>query len=688
MHERPEDSRLGDALEVLAGLAQLDAPAFDRADAKAPAEERVQAHPARGQLATGLAGREHDPVLAREPLQLLALDQRQVVLGWGARAEMAVADQTRAGNGIDALDGVQLAAALGAHVNADDLAHGGQTSRAPGRQPPRGGRGRAIVRPAVALGCGANENRLPQPLGDQMRQLTGLDTTFLRMESRSTFGHVSGLTIYDPSTTPTGELTREALRDLIESRLHLLPPFRWRLAEVPLKLDDPYWIEAPEFDIDFHVREIALAPPGDDEQLAEQAARIAARPLDRSRPLWELYVVQGLRDRRVGVLTKMHHSAIDGVSGAEIMSILLDVTPQPREVPPPDADWRPDPVPSDLEMLGRGALGALTRPVKMMRAVPRTLPSLADVPGMGNVPGVDALSRASSRIVRLGSGGDGRLLERQQLTAPRTSLNGHISPHRRFSFGSVPLADVKAVKDAFGLTVNDVVMAMCAGALRRWLIDHDELPADPLLAMVPVSVRTDADKGSFGNQVSVMVVPLPTHEPDLGERLRLTQGAMKTAKDRHRAVPATLMQDFAEFIPPAIAARATRVITGITAGRVAPLFNVVISNVPGPQFPLYSAGALMLGNYPVSAITDGVGLNMTVMSYNGKLDFGLIACREMVPDIWRLVDHLEQSLEEMKMLAGVGASNGKPAADKPKSGKAKSGKSKAAKKRAKSAPAG
>jgi WS/DGAT/MGAT family acyltransferase len=268
-------------------------------------------------------------------------------------------------------------------------------------------------------------------------------------------------------------------------------------------------------------------------------------------------------------------------------------------------------------------------------------------------------------------GGDGKLLERQHLTAPRTSLNGPISPHRRFSFGSFPLANVKAVKDACGLTVNDVVMAMCTGALRRWLIEHDELPAQPLLAMVPVSVRSEGQRGQYGNQVSVMVVSLPTNEADPRERLRLMQSAMASAKSRHKAVPATLMQDFAEFIPPAIAARATRVVTGLTAGRVAPIFNVIISNVPGPQFPLYSAGALMLGNYPLSAIADGVGLNITVMSYNGKLDFGLLADREMVPDIWRMLEHLEESLEELKEVAGIGAAstNGAPTEKKTTAGK-------------------
>jgi WS/DGAT/MGAT family acyltransferase len=482
-----------------------------------------------------------------------------------------------------------------------------------------------------------------------MRQLTGLDTTFLRIESPTTYGHVSGLTLFDPSSRSSQEFTFEDVREHIRERLHLLPPFRWRLAEVPFSLDNPYWVESPEFDLDFHVRELALPAPGDERQLAEQVARLAARPLDRSRPLWELYVIHGIEGGLVGQLTKMHHAAIDGASGAEIMATLLDITPEPRPVPPPPEDWEPDAPPGELSMLGRGIASAATKPLRLLRTAPSTLPSLADVPGMGNLPGVDTISKLSGRLVRRG---EGELLERPRQRAPRTSLNGKISPHRRFAFGSVSLDEIKQVKNAFGLTVNDVVMVLCTDALRRWLIDHKELPADPLLAMVPVSVRTG--EGEYGNQVSAIVVPLPTNEPDLETRLRLMHDTMTSAKERHKAVPATIMQDFSQFIPPALAARAARTVIGLAASdRVAPSYNVVISNVPGPQLPLYSDGALLVGNYPVSAITDGVGLNMTVMSYNGKVDFGLLACREMMPDIWNLIDYVKESLEEMKEMTGT-----------------------------------
>ena len=370
-----------------------------------------------------------------------------------------------------------------------------------------------------------------------MRQLTGLDTTFLRIESPTTYGHVSGLTLFDPSSRATDELTLEDVREHIRERLHLLPPFRWRLAEVPFALDNPYWVESPEFDLDFHVRELALPAPGDDRQLAEQVARLAARPLDRSRPLWELYVIHGIEGGLVGQLTKMHHAAVDGASGAEIMGTLLDISPEPRPVPPPPKDWKPETAPGELSMLGRGIASAATRPLRILRSAPSTLPSLADVPGLDNLPGVGTLSKLSARVV---GRGEGELLERPKQKAPRTSLNGKISPHRRFAFGSVSLDDVKQVKNAFGLTVNDVVMILCTDALRQWLIDHDELPADPLLAMVPVSVRTG--EGEYGNQVSAMVVPLPTNEPDPERRLQLMHETMVSAKERHKAVPATLMR--------------------------------------------------------------------------------------------------------------------------------------------------
>jgi diacylglycerol O-acyltransferase len=483
-----------------------------------------------------------------------------------------------------------------------------------------------------------------------MRQLSALDASFLNIESSAVVGHVCGLSVLDPSTTETGELTLNDARAMFAKRLHLLPPFRWRLVPVPLDLDNPYWIEDPDFDLEFHVRELALPPPGDDRQLADQVARIASRPLDRSRPLWEYYLIHGLAGGRVAQLTKMHHAAIDGASGAEIMTVLLDREARPRSVGPPQETWKPERRPSQLELLQRAIVSLPGQPFRALRAFPRTLPGLADVPGLAGLPGVGTISRVAARLGGAPApDGEGQVVQRPRARPPRTSFNRRITPHRRLAFGSLSLDEVKEVKNAFGVTVNDVVMALCTTALRRWLIDHDELPSEPLLAMVPVSVRTGAQRGSFGNQVSVMVARLPTGDADPAERLRFLHQEMRAAKERHKAIPATLLQDFGRFVPPAIAARAGRVVERLLAtGQGAPPVNVIISNVPGPQFPLYSTGATMLASYPVSAITHGVGLNITVQSYDGRLDFGLVSCRELIPDLWNLMDYLRDALDELR----------------------------------------
>ncbi|GAC1437175.1 MAG: wax ester/triacylglycerol synthase family O-acyltransferase [Solirubrobacteraceae bacterium] len=484
-----------------------------------------------------------------------------------------------------------------------------------------------------------------------MQQLTGVDAAFLYAETRAVYGHVSGLAIYDPSTRPGEQLTLADTKALLRERLHLVPPLRRRLATVPLDLDHPYWIEDPDFDLDYHVRELALPEPGNDLQLADQAARIAARPLDRRRPLWELYLIQGLHGGRVAQLTKIHHAAIDGVSGAEILGLLLDLTPEAGAVAPPEHAYEPDAAPGAATMLGRGVLGLARQPLRVLNVAPRALANLSELPGAASVPGARLLLGAGGRLRRaLAGGGEQQILERPLMKAPRTPFNGPITPHRRFAFGSVELSAVKQIKDLHGLTVNDVVIGLCAGGLRSWLLARDALPAEPLLAMVPVSVRTEAQQGEFGNQVSVMIVPIPTHEADPLERLRLVHDTMSTAKERHKATPATLLQDFTQFVPPAVLARAARVVGRVGLGNTLdPPFNLVISNVPGPQVPLYSSGALLLGNYPLSAILDGVGLNMTVMSYNGSIDFGLVSCREMIPDIWQLLEAVQR---EVAVLGG------------------------------------
>lgn len=478
-----------------------------------------------------------------------------------------------------------------------------------------------------------------------MRQLTGLDAQFLALESPRQAGHVGALAVLDPSTRPNGQLELADLLNMIEERLPLLPPFRWRLKQIPFNLDYPYWIEDPDFDLEYHVREIALAPPPTDAKLAEQVARIFERPLDRARPLWEAYLIHGLQDDNVGLLTKIHHSAVDGISGAEIMGVLLDLTPEGRE-PPPLGGSKPEKEPSELSMLARGLLGTPRYVERVARALPSTLPNLEDAPILNEIPGAKTLGRVSSRFARALRGRESRVLERSTMSRPRTSFNGRVSAHRRFAFGQLSLADVKAIKNAYSYTVNDVVIALCAGAVRRWLVEHDELPDDPLVTQVPVSVRTEEQLGTFGNRIGMMSIPLFTNQADAVERLRLTHEALRVAKERHKALPAELLVDATQFIPPAVFSRAARVTFSLAATR-SPVWNLVVSNVPGPQFPLYCAGAKLLANYPVSVITDGMGLNITVMSYLGYLDFGIVADREQMRDVWKLIGWLDDSMREL-----------------------------------------
>jgi diacylglycerol O-acyltransferase / wax synthase len=446
-----------------------------------------------------------------------------------------------------------------------------------------------------------------------MRQLTSLDAQFLALETPRQSGHVGSLAILDDSERQGGKLEIDDISHLMSERLSLLPPLRWRLTPVPLGLDYPYWIEDPDFDLDFHIRELALPRPGTDAKLAEQVARIIARPLDRSRPLWELYLIHGLEGGGVGMLTKIHHALIDGLSGAEIMGVLFDLVPEGRdldEVPP----VRPDREPSDLEMLARGLAGVPRYPVRMLRSLPTALPNLTETP-FGTLPGAGVVSRVADRLQRA-VGGDASGGDHTSLRAPKTSFNGRVSAHRRFAFGQLSLDEVKAIKNEYGSTVNDVVVAICTGAVRRWLIEHGELPSEPLVAQIPVSVRTSEQAGTYGNRIMLMSAPLFTNLPDPAVRLRRTHEALTFA------------------------------LSTSSPGR--PTWNLVISNVPGPQLPLYCAGARLDANYPVSVITDGMGLNMTVMSYCGHLDFGLVADRDQMPDLWKLIEWLRDSLEELR----------------------------------------
>ena len=495
-----------------------------------------------------------------------------------------------------------------------------------------------------------------------MRQLSGVDASFLNMETASVFGHVSSLNIFDPSAAPGGA-GLEATKQTILERIDLLAPFRRRLVEVPLGLDLPYWIEDPNFDIDFHVRHHAVAPPGTPQQLAEAISRIVARPLDRARPLWELYVIEGVDEGRlIAQLTKVHHAAIDGASGALMLAAILDLDPDHRPVTGP-APWEPEVAPTDQEMLRMTFGEFMRRPEKLIRLGVRTTRELATATRSGGLRAI------ADMVAQPMPGPLGSLMRRRLRSqygeetdrppalppthAPRTPWNQVITPHRRFAYTTIPLDDAKTVRRAFGCTFNDVVMALCSGALRGYLLHHDCLPEQSLIAMVPVSVRSGAENDTYQNRVSALLADLATNESDPAKRLRRVQQSMTAAKQNHAAIPAEALMDFTQFAPPAIAARAMRMASRLRiADRMNPPFNLVISNVPGQAVPLFMAGAELKHFYPVSALADGQGLNMTVQSYNGNLDFGFIACRELVPDVWLLTDLLHAAMKE---LLAVGA---------------------------------
>jgi len=467
-----------------------------------------------------------------------------------------------------------------------------------------------------------------------MRRLTGMDAVFLYMETPTGHMHVASTAIFDPSTAPHGYTFDDVLK-LIDSRLHLLPPFRWRLVEVPFGLHHPLWIEDPDFDLEYHVRHAALPSPGGDQELAEFAADVISRPLDRSRPLWELYVIEGLEGGLVASVTKTHHAAIDGVSGAELTVNLLDLEPDPAPTPPPAEPWKPDRVPTDIEMLGY-AVGSLSRqPAQLVKAVRRTVETGMTLRRRNREPDVTPSPAP--------------------FQAPNTSINVPVSGRRKFAFAQLPLDQVKAVKNGLGGTVNDVVLALCSGALRRYFEGRGETVDGDLVGMVPVSVRTDDDKGTMGNQVSNMLVSLASTIDDPAERLRTISAGTTQAKEQFNVIGADTLTNWAEFMAPALAARAARLYSRMKlADRHRPLFNVTVSNVPGPPFPLYSAGARMLAMYPMGPIFDGGAVNITVMSYMGTMCFGVVACRETIDDVWSITRAIEDSLAELTKAASAG----------------------------------
>ncbi len=469
-----------------------------------------------------------------------------------------------------------------------------------------------------------------------MEQLSGLDASFLYLETPTLHMHVEMVAVFDPSTVPGG-YSFAKMQAQIASRTHQAPVFRRLLVEVPLRLGHPVWVDDPAFDIEYHVRRTAVPEPGGRRELADMAGDIASRQLDRTKPLWEIWVVEGLADGRIAVIAKMHHSTVDGMSGAALLSVLFDLEPDPGPDPGPPAEAAPSRIPSSAELISEALATRVFRPFELSRDILRTGRRLLDVRRVRNEPA----HRAPQSRAAL------------PLSAPRTSFNGTLTRRRQVAFAAIGLADVKRLKNATGTTVNDVVLAVCTGALRRFLIDGDELPDKPLVAVVPVSVQPDHGAPFGSNKVSALFVQLPAHVEDPMERLVAIREGTKGAKEEHNALGADMLVNWAEHATPNVFAAAARLYSRMhLADRHRPVANLIVSNVPGPDFPLYLAGAEMTAGFPLGPVMDGIGVNITIMSYRGVLYWGIISCPETMPKVWQLAADVPLALDELLAAAG------------------------------------
>lgn len=459
----------------------------------------------------------------------------------------------------------------------------------------------------------------------QLQRLSGLDASFLYLETPTQPLHVCSVLELDGSTIPGG-YSFEGLRAAMALRITAIPTFREKLANSFLNLDHPVWVEDEDFDVQRHLHRIGLPAPGGRAELAEICGHLAALPLDRRHPLWEMWVIEGLsgsgtRKRgRMAVMTKVHHAAVDGVTGANLMSQLCSVLPDAPPPEPVEASAEANPLRIALGGLGRFA----ARPIKLATNV---LPST-----------VTTVIETVRRVA------DGRAMA-SPFAAPHTPFNASITAHRNVAFAQLDFEDVKLVKNHFDVKVNDVVMALVSGALRRFMLDRDELPEASLVAMVPVSVHDRSDRPGR-NQVSGMFSSLETQIEDPGERLRAIAAANTVAKEHSAAIGATLLQDWTQFAGPAVFGVAMRVYARSRLTE-SPVHNLVVSNVPGPQMPLYFLGAQVDAMYPLGPIFHGAGLNITVMSLNGKLNVGLISCPELLPDLSALADGFIPGMKEL-----------------------------------------
>jgi diacylglycerol O-acyltransferase len=462
-----------------------------------------------------------------------------------------------------------------------------------------------------------------------MERLSGLDASFLYLETPSLHMHVGLCLVFDPSTVPGG-YSFDRMKRSIEARLPAAPVFQRRLMEVPFRLGHPVWVEDADFDIDYHVRLAAVPHPGGLRQLADLAGDITGRQLDRSRPLWEMWIVEGLADGRIGFVAKMHHSTVDGVSGAALLSVLFDLSPEPAvESLPPDQEVD-ERVPSGIELMTQALVARTLRPIEMTRDLVRTGQRVLDVRRVRQEPH----NRSPQAKAAL------------PLSAPRTSFNGALTWRRSVALTAIGLEDVKRLKNATGTTVTD-------GALRGFLLEGDELPPKPLVAVVPVSVRSDVDDPRGSNQLSTMFVQLPVELDDPLERLTAIHDGTLGAKEEHEALGPDTLITWAEHGTPNFFANAARFYSRMRlADRHRPIANLVISNVPGPDFPLYLAGAELESGFPLGPVMEGMGVNITIMSYQGILNWGIHASPDTIPRLWSLTAAVPLALDELLLAAG------------------------------------
>ncbi len=468
-----------------------------------------------------------------------------------------------------------------------------------------------------------------------MQQLSGMDASFLYFEVPNAPGHVFSLYIYDQSSAPGGTVTFKGILDHVSKRLHVSRTFRQRLVQVPLGLDHPYWIEDPDFDLEYHVRHIALPHPGDWRQLCIQVARLHSRPLDRSRPLWEMYVIEGLDNIEslpkgsFAVMTKIHHAAVDGVSLLEITSAIHDQAPD-APAPEPSTEWRPEPVPSPFDLLSRAAINTAGRPMRLSRQM------AAGVPG--------AATRMREQRAR-------QNFELPSISpAPRTRFSGTVTTHRVIEARQFELDAAKRIKTAVpGATINDVAITVVGGALRHYLEEKGELPTESLRVMAPISTRTAGQAGTAGNQVSAMITTAGTDVADPKQRLAVVHTSTTASKAASEAVGAQDLAQFSELVPGGLLVLAARTASQFhMATRARPLVNTVVTNVPGPRVPLYLAGARLVTFFGGAGVADGMGLLHGITSYVGQLIVSVVSDREMMPDPGHYGDLLEQSFGELE----------------------------------------